>query len=109
MVVAYGGDCRPAPLAGVTLAAVSVRASDHDREQTLAALREHTAAGRLTLDEFAERASTVYAARTLNELATTTADLPAQRPADDARHLAVAFLVAIVVTALLAVAYWIFT
>ena len=27
-----------------------MRASDNDRERTLAALREHTAAGRLTLD-----------------------------------------------------------
>jgi hypothetical protein len=86
-----------------------VRASDHDREQTLAALREHTAAGRLDLDEFAERASTVYAARTLSELARTTADLPAQRPASDPRHLIVSFAIAIAVVAVLGLLYWLLT
>jgi Domain of unknown function (DUF1707) len=86
-----------------------VRASDHDREQTLAALREHTAAGRLSLDEFSERAAVVYSARTLGELAGTTADLPVHRSAADPRQLVVAFLVAIVVVALLGLAYWVFT
>jgi hypothetical protein len=89
---------------------VSVRASDNDREQTLAALREHTAAGRLTLDEFAERASTVYAARTLGELATTTADLPdAERSRSDARHLVISFVIALAVVAVLGILYRLLT
>jgi hypothetical protein len=88
---------------------VSVRASDSDRERTLAALREHTAAGRLTLDEFAERASTVYAARTLSELATTTADLPEAEQHSDPRQLAVILAIALAVVAVLGVLYWLLT
>jgi hypothetical protein len=88
---------------------MNLRASDQDREKTLASLREHTAAGRLSLDEFSERAATVYSARTLSELAGATADLPAHRPAADPRQLAVAFLVAILVVAVLGLAYWVFT
>jgi hypothetical protein len=89
---------------------VSVRASDNDRERTLAALREHTAAGRLTLDEFAERASSVYAARTLGELASATADLPAtERPDSDPRHLAITFAIAIAVVAVLGILYSLLT
>jgi hypothetical protein len=84
---------------------VLVRASDADRERTLSALREHTAAGRLSLDEFAERAASVYAARTIQELATTTADLPPHEPASDARPLVIAFLVALAVVVLFAVLY----
>jgi hypothetical protein len=88
---------------------VSVRASDNDRERTLAALQEHTAAGRLTLDEFAERASTVYAARTLSELAGTTADLPEVEQPGDPHHLAVTFAIALAVVAVLGVLYWLLT
>jgi hypothetical protein len=88
---------------------VDVRASDEDRERTLAALRDHTAAGRLSLDEFSERAATVYAARTLGELAGTTADLPAAKQLTDARNLAISFLVAIVVVAVLGSLYWLLT
>ena len=88
---------------------MSVRASDSDRERTLAALREHTAAGRLTLDEFAERASTVYAARTLGELAVTTADLPEPEQQSDPHHLVVTFAIALAVVAVLGVLYWVLT
>lgn len=86
-----------------------MRASDNDRERTLAALREHTAAGRLTLDEFAERASTVYAARTLTELASTTADLPAAEQHHDPRQLAVILAIALAVVAALGVLYQLLT
>ena len=88
---------------------VSIRASDNDRERAIAALQEHTVAGRLTLDEFTERAATVYAARTLNELAETTADLPAEKKPADARHLATSFLIAIAVVAVLGFLYWLLT
>ncbi|WP_280826293.1 DUF1707 domain-containing protein [Mycobacterium sp. OTB74] len=60
---------------------IQVRAADTDRERVLAQLHQHTAAGRLTLDEFSERAAAVYRARTLAELAALTTDLP---PAADA-------------------------
>ena len=59
-----------------------VRASDDDRERVVAALQRHTAAGRLTLDEFAERVDAACGARTLDELAVVTRDLPAE-PAPD--------------------------
>jgi hypothetical protein len=55
---------------------VSIRASDDDRQRTVAALERHTGAGRLTLDEFAERARVAHDARTLNELAEIMHDLP---------------------------------
>jgi DUF1707 SHOCT-like domain/Cell wall-active antibiotics response LiaF, C-terminal len=55
----------------------AVRASDAEREQTVARLRDATAEGRLTLDEFSQRIEDAYAARTHDTLAALTADLPA--------------------------------
>ncbi|GAA4688508.1 DUF1707 SHOCT-like domain-containing protein [Phytohabitans rumicis] len=65
-----------------------IRASDDDRHRVVDALQRHTEVGRLTLDEFAERVSVVYAARTLGELAAVTHDLPvaAATPADTGRR-----------------------
>jgi hypothetical protein len=59
-----------------------LRASDADRERSVAALRHHAAAGRLTVDELDERTERAYAAKTLRELAELQADLPsiATRP-----------------------------
>jgi hypothetical protein len=54
-----------------------MRASDADRERAATLLREHHAAGRLTTDEFGERVEQVFAAKTLGELDTVLADLPA--------------------------------
>ena len=53
-----------------------IRASDADRDQTAAALREHLAAGRLTTEEFDERLDKAYAAKTLGEFDDLMADLP---------------------------------
>jgi uncharacterized protein DUF1707 len=53
-----------------------LRASDADRERTVAALREHAAAGRLTMEEFDERCEQAYAAKTLRELGRLQVDLP---------------------------------
>jgi hypothetical protein len=53
-----------------------LRASDADRERTVVALREHAAAGRLTVDELDERCEQAYAAKTLRELTRLQADLP---------------------------------
>ena len=54
-----------------------IRASDDDRERTVSLLREHHAAGRLTLDEFNERLDKAYAAKTLGDLDEVMSDLPA--------------------------------
>jgi hypothetical protein len=54
-----------------------VRASDDDRNQAVFALREHLAAGRLTLEEFAERTSAALAATTTADLDPPLHELPA--------------------------------
>jgi uncharacterized membrane protein len=53
-----------------------LRASARDRESATKVLREAHVAGRLSLDEFAERTDAVYSAVTLAELSELTADLP---------------------------------
>lgn len=55
---------------------MNLRASDADRDQVAAALREHLAAGRLTTEEFDERLGQAFAAKTLGDLQGVTADLP---------------------------------
>jgi hypothetical protein len=52
------------------------RASDADRDRILDVLREACAEGRLTPEEYDERASRALAARTLGELVPLTSDLP---------------------------------
>jgi hypothetical protein len=65
---------------------VDVRAADVDRERVLAELQNHTSAGRLSMDEFSERAAAVYRSRTIGELDALTADLPHEsNPPADAR------------------------
>jgi hypothetical protein len=54
----------------------SIRASDADRERVVEILRQHTAEGRITADEFEERMTAAYAARTMGALAELTTDLP---------------------------------
>ncbi|HET7759573.1 MAG TPA: DUF1707 domain-containing protein [Gaiellaceae bacterium] len=58
-----------------------LRASDADRDRTIAELREHAAVGRLTLEEFSERADRAVAAKTLWELEEIRRDLPRAVPA----------------------------
>ena len=53
-----------------------IRAADADRERVAAALREEMAVGRLTMEEFEERLSRTYAAKTWAGLRELTADLP---------------------------------
>jgi hypothetical protein len=55
-----------------------MRASDEDRRRTVAELERHAGAGRLTLDEFADRVQVVCDARTLDDLAAVISDLPAE-------------------------------
>ena len=54
-----------------------VRASDADRDRTVASLREHLVHGRLSLEEFTHRMGAAYAATTSAELAALERDLPA--------------------------------
>ncbi len=54
-----------------------IRASDSDRESVVEVLREAYADGRLNLDEFDERTTTAYAAKTWADLRELTSDLPA--------------------------------
>lgn len=55
-----------------------LRASDDERERTVALLREHSVAGRLTLEELTERTAAAYAATTRAELEQVRRDLPAE-------------------------------
>jgi hypothetical protein len=57
-----------------------VRASDAEREEALVTLREHCAAGRLTLDELASRVDEVHAARTRADLEGVLRELPVTLP-----------------------------
>jgi hypothetical protein len=54
----------------------ALRASDADRERTVALLRDHAVEGRLTLEEFTDRMSAAYLARTHDELEQLARDLP---------------------------------
>jgi hypothetical protein len=69
---------------------VEMRASDEDRQRVIDLLQRHTAAGRLTLDEFSDRVGDVYSARTLGDLAGVVRDLPAETtpggPEQDQQH-----------------------
>jgi len=58
----------------------AVRASDAEREQTVALLRGHVVEGRLTLEEFSQRLDSAYTARTREELEALTHDLPVAAP-----------------------------
>ncbi|MBR7825344.1 DUF1707 domain-containing protein [Actinospica sp. MGRD01-02] len=53
-----------------------MRASDEDRDRVVEILRQHTAEGRITAEEFDERMTAAYSAKTLGALAELTADLP---------------------------------
>jgi DUF1707 SHOCT-like domain len=88
---------------------LGLRASDDDRQRIIAELERHTAAGRLTLDEFSDRGGLVYNAATHADLARVTHDLPATVPAvpappSDRGHLLAAFLLATITIVLLGIA-----
>ena len=58
-----------------------LRASDAEREAAADRLREHSAAGRLDLEELEQRLGAAYAATTRGDLAALLADLPGARQA----------------------------
>src|ERR1700730_10439412 len=55
-----------------------IRASDRERESVVDVLRDAFTDGRLTLEEFEERTSAAYAARTWGDLRELTGDLPVE-------------------------------
>jgi hypothetical protein len=79
-----------------------MRASDEDRQRVVSALERHAGAGRLTLDEFADRVEVAAGARTLDELAAITHDLPTDHP-EPRRELLWVFAIAILTLILLGI------
>lgn len=59
---------------------VEMRVGDAERERAVAMLGDHYAAGRLDLEEFDDRLTAAYAARTGADLARLFLDLPAGAP-----------------------------
>jgi hypothetical protein len=59
---------------------IGLLVGDAERDATAAGLREHYAAGRLSLDELNERISQAFAARTRGDLSAVMHDLPSLRP-----------------------------
>jgi hypothetical protein len=64
---------------------MGVRASDAERERTVASLRRAYAAGRLRLDELERRIERAYSATFRSELRLLTRDLPFELPVDRRR------------------------
>jgi hypothetical protein len=73
---------------------LDVRVSDAERERVAVTLREHCAAGRLTLEELSTRLDEAYRARTGGELEATLRELPAS-PAQPPRRSPKRFTIAI--------------
>ena len=78
----------PGPRREVADASRPLRASDAERDATMATLRDAAAEGRLTLEELADRVEAAAGARHRAELERITADLPA--PAGRRNEAAVA-------------------
>jgi hypothetical protein len=57
---------------------MEMRASDAERDELVAQLRQHMVDGRLSMDEFAERMEAAYGSRTRGELAVLRHDLPTE-------------------------------
>ena len=81
-----------------------MRASEAEREATVLELRGHAAAGRLDVDELEQRVGAAFAARTREELADLSRDLPIPPESDFGEHLRV-----FVAVQLLLVAIWALT
>ena len=81
-----------------------MRASEAEREAAVSELRGHAAAGRLDVDELEQRVGAAFVARTREELADLSRDLPAVQQSEFAAHLRV-----FVAIQLLLVAIWALT
>jgi hypothetical protein len=78
-----------------------LRASDADRDHTVAALQQAVSAGRLSLEEFSQRIDLALRARTTGALNALTRDLPLPAPKPTSRSNLVPALVVLVVLVLL--------
>ena len=65
----------------------TLRASDHDREQTANRLRHAAAEGRLLAEEIEQRLEAVFSARTYGELDLIVSDLPPHSARDRRRRI----------------------
>jgi hypothetical protein len=77
-----------------------MRASEAEREATVADLRVHAADGRLDVEELEQRVGAAFAARTREELAELGRDLPIPTQSDFAEHLRVFIAVQILLVAI---------
>ena len=77
-----------APQPATLPAGSGVRASDAERRATIERLKQASVEGRITLDELGQRITLVHAARTRDELAQLTIDLPDDPAAPATRPLA---------------------
>jgi hypothetical protein len=57
----------------------AIRISDAERQHAIAILRDAVVEGRLTLEEYSDRVGSAFAARTDQDIAVLTRDLPQQR------------------------------
>src|SRR5436305_7238627 len=64
----------------------AVRVSEPDRNRVVDILKDRTADGTLTLDEFAQRVDRALSARDAKELGSVTADLPVAPPEQTRRR-----------------------
>jgi hypothetical protein len=81
-----------------------MRASEAEREAAVFELRGHAAVGRLDVDELEQRVGAAFAARTREELADLSRDLPKLPESDFGEHLRV-----FIAVQLLLVAIWALT
>lgn len=63
-----------------------MRVSDQERDHTVSVLNEHSAAGRLTLDELEQRVEAAFHAKTSTDLDVLTSDLPAKPEEEKSRR-----------------------
>jgi hypothetical protein len=73
----------------------ALRASDADRERTVALLRDHAVEGRLTFEELSDRVADAYLARTSDELEDLVRDLPSARTRVASRRRPTRFLLSV--------------
>jgi DUF1707 SHOCT-like domain/2TM domain len=77
-----------------------MRASELEREQAVEDLRRHAVLGRLDPDELEQRVEAAFAARTREQLAELSADLPAVPVSDFGEHLRVFLAVQLLLVAI---------
>jgi hypothetical protein len=88
-------------------AGLAIRASDAEREQTVALLQRNFTDGRLTQPEFEERVGAAFTARTRDQLRDLTADLPdVQQPSTGTTMDPCPLIILLCVCPPAALAYW---